>query len=63
MIGPAMKFGVFMIAVGFGAAVAATAASACGYHGKPIATSAESQTSGSQITTTATTTTGKTTGG
>lgn len=54
-----MKIGAFMIAVGIGAAVAATAASACGYH----AALNQSQASGGQMTTTAMTITGKTTGG
>jgi hypothetical protein len=58
-----MKFGVFMIAVVFGAALAAATASACGYHASAV--SAQNGTPGSsQMPTTATTTTtGKTTGG
>jgi hypothetical protein len=52
-----MKMDVFMIAVGVDAALAATLCFACGnsfVHGHPR---------GSQMTTTATTTIGKTTGG
>ena len=56
-----MKLGLSMIAVLFGVAALAATASACGYHGVK-ATTADNQTSASQMTTTATTT-GKTTGG
>ena len=59
-----MKLGLTMIALVLGVAAAATTAHACGYHGAvPSATSASGQNPGSQMTTTATTTTGKTTGG
>ncbi|HVJ44255.1 MAG TPA: hypothetical protein VM639_22320 [Dongiaceae bacterium] len=57
-----MKFAALMIAVVFGVALTATTASACGYHAATA--SAQSDASGSEMPTTATTTTtGKTTGG